>query len=119
MIREAWLPVRRCQTTILTIGGYEATDVLSCLRNGSPAAAHFARDLAAARALAARAAQIATKSPRSRAAADLAIRIREIDLDNSGCASCGGYVVTRLSTVRWRGQSARQAGLALAGRALP
>lgn len=90
--------------TVLTIGGYDATDLLSCLRNGAPAAAHFARDLAAARALATQTAQIAPQTARSRAAADLAVRIKEIDLGNSGCESCGGYVVTRLSTVSWHSQ---------------
>jgi hypothetical protein len=92
-------------TTVMPAGGAWAKDLLTCLRNGASASAGFPRDLAAARALARRASAFTPASPRSRAAGELAVRIRSIYLDNAGCAACGGGVVTRLASVTWRSMS--------------
>ena len=92
-------------TTVMPAGGTWARDLLTCLRNGASASAGFPGDLAAARALARRTSAVTPASPRSRAAGELAVRIRSIYLNNAGCAACGGGVVTRLASVTWRSMS--------------
>ena len=75
-----------------------------CFRNGAPAAARFPDDLAAARNLAAALASSEVAAPDSPAAAELAVRLREIDARNLGCGSCGGAIIRRsslLPQIRW------------------
>ena len=74
---------------------------LTCLGNGSQAAASFPADLAAARSAAAHAPLFAAVDPSSRAAADLALLLQDILEANSGCASCGGARVTSLRPITW------------------
>ncbi|WP_199423484.1 hypothetical protein [Actinotalea solisilvae] len=83
--------------------GTEADELLACLGHGSPAAARFDADLEALGAAARTAPPPGAVAPGARAGADLAARLEEIDLRNSGCAGCGGYVATALSPVVWDG----------------
>ena len=80
---------------------YPAKDLLSCLHNGALAAARYPRDLAAAKKLAAHSPPVVAVAADSRAAEDLAVRLADIDLENSGCASCGGYTPTELVPITW------------------
>jgi hypothetical protein len=70
----------------------KAKDLLTCLSHGSAAAARFADDLAATRALAAASAPVKVAPVRSRLTAEVAIRAHGIDLPNNGCGECGGVV---------------------------
>ena len=70
----------------------DAKDLLSCLGHGTAAAARFADDLAASRALAAASAPVKVAPLRSRLTAEVAIRAHGIDLPNNGCGECGGVV---------------------------
>jgi hypothetical protein len=79
--------------------------VYSCLGNGGPAATRFSADLAALRAAALAAPPVTLAAQDSRAAAELALRIQDINLRNSGCMSCGGFVATTLGPVVWTSQS--------------
>jgi len=71
-------------------GSTDAKDLLTCLGHGTAAAARFADDLAAARALAAASAPVKVAPARSRLTAEVAIRAHGIDLANNGCGECGG-----------------------------
>lgn len=79
----------------------EAAGLIRCLGNGGPAAARFAADLAAAKALAASSPALAVLPASSRAAADLAVRASYIHLANRGCDTCGGRIYPSLATVVW------------------
>lgn len=81
--------------------GPAAADLIRCLGNGGPAAARFASDLAAAKALAASSAPLPVLSASSRAAADVAVRAYYVNLANRGCGNCGGEVFTSLRNVVW------------------
>ncbi len=72
-----------------------------CMGNGATPAARFNGDLAAARALAGQSSPVTPPAPDSRAGAELALRVHEINLRNSGCMECGGYVFTTLSSIVW------------------
>jgi hypothetical protein len=72
-----------------------------CFRNGSAAAARYGSDLGNLRARAQAAPPVTVASPDSREAEELAIRLGEIDLRNSGCDSCGGYIATQLSAIKF------------------
>ena len=76
--------------------------VYGCLGNGGPAAARFGADLAAARALAGETPPVTPPAPDSRQAAELALRVYQIEHRNSGCMECGGYVFTTLSPIVWQ-----------------
>ena len=75
--------------------------LLICLGSGSPAAASFAADVAAARATASRAPEVPAIDPASQTAADLAIWLRQIREANSGCDSCGGARTSSLDPITW------------------
>jgi hypothetical protein len=79
--------------------------VYRCLGNSGPAAARFSADLAGLRAAALAAPPVTPAAPDSRAAAELALRIQSINLHNSGCGGCGGFVATTLAPVVWTSQS--------------
>lgn len=86
----------------LPIGGPGASAVLRGLRNGAAAAARFSADLAAVRALALRTPPVATSAQGSRAAAELAVRLRSIDHRNGCDETFGGWVPLRLETIIWQ-----------------
>jgi hypothetical protein len=69
-----------------------AKDLVACLGHGRVAAARFADDLAASRALAAASAPVQVAPTRSRLTAEVAIRAHVIELPNNGCGECGGVV---------------------------
>ncbi len=94
----------------MPIGSEEARFVLHALGHGALAAARFDGDLAALRALGRSAPPVTVAAPDSRAAADLAVRVRDIDLRNSGCGSSGGTVVTTLAHVVWQPKYERGIG---------
>ena len=83
------------------MGEYPAKDLLSCLHNGSLAAARYPGDLAAAKKLTAESSPVVAVAADSRAAEDLAVRLADINLENSGCAACGGYTPTELVPITW------------------
>jgi hypothetical protein len=89
----------------LKISSGDGAYVYRCLRNGGPAAVRFSADLAGLRAAALAAPPVTPAGPDSRAAAELAVRIQDIGLRNSGCMSCGGFVATTLAPVVWTSQS--------------
>lgn len=77
---------------------------VECLRNGAPAATRFHADLAAARELATTSPPFEVAAPDSPAAAELAVRLVEMNLANRGCGECGGSISSRnsqLPRVRW------------------
>ena len=88
------------QTELVPVSDRRATYTLDCLKNGSTPARSFAADLAAARAVAAQAPPVPANDPSSRAAADLAVRLKYVELANSGCMNCGGTRFTALK-VTW------------------
>jgi hypothetical protein len=87
---------------VLPIGGPDAKEVLRGLRNGAPAAARFSGDLAAARTLAGQTPVVPIAAPESRAAAELALRLRSIDLVNDCSYTFGGYAPTSFEPVVWQ-----------------
>jgi len=89
----------------LKISSDDGEYVYRCLANGGPAAARFSADLAGLRAAALAAPPVTPAAPDSRAAAELAVRIQDIGLRDSGCMSCGGFVATTLAPVVWTSQS--------------
>jgi hypothetical protein len=85
-----------------TPGYMSAADyLLNCLGSGSEAANSFPADLAAARIAASKAPPLVSVDPSSQAAADLAIWLRLILGENSGCDSCGGFRATALAPISW------------------
>ena len=82
-------------------GQSDVDEAITCLANGSRAAARFAADLAAVVTVAGSMPPLDGVDPASRASAEVAVRVTEIRLHNGGCASCGGYVATTLSKVTW------------------
>jgi hypothetical protein len=82
--------------------GPSAEEFLLALRNGHAAAVRFESDYAALRSLAARAPAFTEPGQRSRAAAEVDIRVAYIDGANGGCASTGGQVFTRLLPLQWQ-----------------
>ena len=87
--------------TVVPLSDQLAQDALSCLGNGTQAAASFAADLAVARATAAKAPPVTVAAPDSRTAADLAVLLQNLVGRNSGCMSCGGERETSLPTITW------------------
>ena len=87
--------------TVVLLSDQWAQEAMSCLGNGTQAAASFSADLAAARAVAAKAPPVTVAAPDSRAAADLAVLLQNLVGRNSGCMSCGGERETSLPTITW------------------
>jgi hypothetical protein len=83
------------------LGASDAERQLRCLANGSPAAGRFTADLAAVGTVARATPPLKRADPTSLASAELAVHLMEIRLRNTGCASCGGYVMTRMSSIVW------------------
>jgi hypothetical protein len=83
----------------------DGRDLVQGLTRGAPAAARFAGDLAAVRDLAAATAPLALAAPGARASAEVAVRVARINSANTGCASTGGWVGTRLFPLTWHPQS--------------
>jgi len=92
------------------VNSEEGREILSCLRNGAPAAARFGADLAAVRSLARATQPLVAAAPDSRAAAEVGIRVAAINSVNSGCESCGGFVSTSLWPISWRPENDPAAG---------
>jgi hypothetical protein len=84
------------------VSTFDGKYLYRCLGNGAPAAANFGSDLASARALAVDTPPVTPPAPDSRQAAELALRIYDINLRNSGCMSCGGYVASALNQIVWQ-----------------
>ncbi|RYV52285.1 hypothetical protein [Pengzhenrongella frigida] len=78
-----------------------ADEMIGCLANGSPAAARFDADLGAVATSAGETPPVGGVDPASLAAAELAVRLADIELRNVGCGSCGGYVSTTFVPIRW------------------
>lgn len=72
-----------------------------CLSNGSAPAAAFGGDLETVVAVARSTPPLEAVAPDSLVSAELQQRIGEIDLRNSGCESCGGFVEHALATIVW------------------
>jgi len=87
--------------TVVPIGDHWAKYALSCLGNGSTAAAAFVADLTAAKTAATKAPPVQVAAPTSRAAADLAVLVNQLIGRNGGCMSCGGSRETSLPTITW------------------
>jgi hypothetical protein len=89
------------------MGSFEFTppdsnaNLLRELRNGHAAAARYAGDVAAARALARSSAAVASVPSSSRLAAEVLLLVRYVTLANGGCDSRGGVVLTQLPAVHW------------------
>jgi hypothetical protein len=94
----------------LPIGGPEAKSVLRGLRNGAPAAARFGGDLAAAHTLAQQSPLVTAAAPDSRAAAELALRLQSIGLQNGCSDQFGGYAPTSLEPVIWQPSTDQHSG---------
>jgi len=92
----------RIEVGTFPAGEYQAQYVLTCLGNGSGAKARFTTDLAAAEAAAASAPPVVVAPADSRAAAEVAIRLQDIAIQNLGCDSCGGAVPPELAPITWQ-----------------
>jgi hypothetical protein len=77
-------------------------EIVEALGHGAPAARRFDADLANTKALARRIA-LRHVGPRSRAAAEVSVRVENIDGANGCCLESGGSVFTDLATLRWTG----------------
>jgi hypothetical protein len=95
------LPMPSSASRSVPVTGSEGREIVRCLGNGAPAAARFDADLAALRAYADTLAPLTVAAPDSRAAADVAVRVHNINGQNSCCGSCGGAVFTSLAKVVW------------------
>jgi len=78
-------------------------EIVDALGNGAPAAARFGGDLANAEALAGRYTPLPETGPRSRAAAEIGVRLEHIVTANGCCVETGGAVFTSLVPLRWTG----------------
>ena len=70
----------------IPVTSFEGKDALSCLGNGAPAAARFAGDVASARSLALATPPFAAMPVLSAAAAEVAVRVADIDGANGGAS---------------------------------
>ncbi|HVC69160.1 MAG TPA: hypothetical protein VNC61_02730 [Acidimicrobiales bacterium] len=84
---------------VVSVSDQSAQEALACLSNGTQAAASFGTDLVAARATAANTPPISVAAPDSRAAADLAVLIQNLNGRSSACMSCGRSRETTLATI--------------------
>jgi len=85
-----------------TAASPSAQEILDALKNGTAAQSRFEADLVKVRALARSSARFPVAGPRSRAAAELAVRLLHIDGANGGCGGTGGEVFPRLATLTWK-----------------
>jgi len=83
------------------ISDWWARYALTCLGNGAVAAARYDADVAATRAASAAVPPVTAAPADSRAAAELAILLNDIEGRNAGCLSCGGTRETSLPTITW------------------
>ncbi len=72
-----------------------------CFVNGAPAAARFDADFVTLERLAETTPAFSVADRGSRAAEELAVRVRSIDLRNLGCDSTGGFVATEPIVIVW------------------
>ena len=79
-------------------------DMLHHLGNGHAAAARFAADLAATRALADATPALPTLPATSREAAEAQLYARYVEEANGGCDSRGGHLMTELPEIVWNGE---------------
>lgn len=114
-LTSRYFAMRRVRTGTFPTNELEAKDVLLCLGLGANPAARFAADLAAAKALAGSLPLATPIAADSRPAAELAIRLQDLLLRNSGCDSCGGSVVTELTPIVWAQQPSWSGDLAWDG----
>jgi hypothetical protein len=80
---------------------YQPIEALEELRNGHAAAARFDDDLAALRSLAETTPPVTMAAPDSRAAAEVLLYVRFVELANGGCDSRGGEVFPQLPALDW------------------
>ncbi len=111
-LTSRYFAMRRVRAGTFPTNEFEAKDVLLCLGLGAKPAARFAADLASAKALALSLPPMTKVAADSRPAAELAIRLQDISLRNSGCDSCGGTVVTELAPITWGRQPPPLPGVA-------
>ncbi|HEY3513926.1 MULTISPECIES: hypothetical protein [Kribbella] len=83
-----------------------SAELLRELGNGHPAAARFARDLAAARSLASESPEIGAVPKSSRQTAEVLLLVQYVDGLNGGCESRGGAVLTELPPITWHHEEA-------------
>ena len=79
-------------------------DMLHHLGNGHAAAARFADDLAATRALADATPAVPALPASSREAAEVQLHARYVEGINGGCDSRGGHIMTELPRIVWNGK---------------
>ncbi|MGZ4712408.1 MAG: hypothetical protein ACXVJ7_17455 [Acidimicrobiia bacterium] len=103
-LTSRYFAMRLIRVGVFPTNESEGKEMLLCLGLGASPAARFAADLTSAKALAASSPEVTSVTPDSRPAAELAIRLQDILLRNSGCASCGGSVITELAPVVWAQQ---------------
>lgn len=101
LLVQSELVSRRAAFNYVTRAETDHPYVVRCLAQGAPSAARFARDLAAARSLAAGTPQITVAAPNSRPAAELAVALQYINGANTCCGSCGGVILTELPRISW------------------
>ena len=85
----------------LSMSTFDGKYLYRCMGNGAPAAA---------RTLAGQTPPVTPPAPDSRQAAELALRIHQIEHRNSGCMECGGYVFTALSPIVWHREYSPDSG---------
>jgi hypothetical protein len=98
----AFNPVLEIGTEVRPRTDSDVARFLDALRRGSLVARAYPADLAAARALAAANPPIAPARPDSRAAAELAIRIAQVQNSNNGCLASGAPVLRYLVPIVWK-----------------
>ena len=79
-------------------------DMLHHLGNGHAAAARFADDLVATRALADATPALPALPASSREAAEIQLHARYVEGINGGCDSRGGHIMTELPRIAWNGK---------------
>lgn len=86
----------------LSVTDPHVAHMLDALRQGSAIARRYPRDLAAARSLAGSSPPVRAVRADSRRAAELALHIAWIRLNNTGCGTSGGYVYTTPMPIVWK-----------------
>ncbi len=107
LLVQSDLIVRRAAFNRFSYGGVFPRDqepgsgMLGCLANGAKGAARFDADLAALESLAARSAPVRVAAADSQAAAEIAVRVRQLMLAHNGCAGCGRTIQPELVPMTW------------------